>query len=247
MARFPSSEGIIGYRLPDSETKYLSPMCKIKSIESEQSYTKRFSAKPFFLRDSYEASKDFPTRAPNNLQPIKSKDYGAMEDEYKQIIEFLQSKIKSRDTVISSFEETTSLQHASMNKLRKDLEKKNEEIDQLKTEQYEISRHQRKLVIDLDIEKRITKKLNNKVNQLKAELIRTERSNIERRRKNDQEKKKLNQLVHLLKAQISAKDNAIREIFSAYQPMKKTVADMIKSIRVVEAELLSRVSNKTKK
>ena len=165
-----------------------------------------------------------------------------IESRYNDRIDSLSMKIRSRDAVITSFEQASLIQQDTANFLREELESKNDMIVHLRSELKQKEQVDLKLKIDLEIERRTSKKLQNKVESLQTRLSQSEQSHVEEKKKFEDERKKLNQLVKLLQSQIKAKDDALDEIMHSYAQRKKHISSLVQNVQNVEADLLSRVS-----
>lgn len=166
-----------------------------------------------------------------------------IEARYKSMMELYDLKIHSRDTVIRSFENASSMQQEIINNLREELEKKNSTISSMRNDQVRQKAKEVTMSLDLEIEKKTTHKLCDQMEDLQSQFNRLEVKAEERNRKNDRDVKKLNELVYLQKKQLKAKDEALQQILSSYQERKKTITSLVANIHNVETDLSSHISD----
>ena len=179
----------------------------------------------------------------NKLKKFIPSKTSCSQQQYNDMVEHFTQKLCSRDAVISSFEHAVEIQQDVVETLRRELEQKNEVIAQLKEEKTQERRTSMELKLDLSEEKRITKKLRRKMKRLDEDLKKLKNANDEREAKNESHKKKLNELIRILKAQVRSKDDALNQVVNSFAKRKRTISNLVQSVQNVEEDLLSRVSD----
>jgi len=188
----------------------------------------------------------YNSRSRRRKKSLRTKGCSAcalMESRYNNMSESYELKLHSRDTVICSFENASTLQQEMINNLREETEKKNSVIASLKNDQVKQKAKGVTMSLDLEIEKKTTTKLYEQIEKLQAEFDRFVVKAEEKNRKSERDVKKLNELVYLQKKQLKAKDKALQQILTSYQERKKTIKSLVTNIHTVESDLMSHISD----